>query len=265
MSFVAIAIVGSAVVGAGTSIYEGDKAQSAAEQAQQQQEQLAQSLTYTPIDVDQLQKQATAASIANATASLNLQKQLQPNVVAANNALQKQVADNLKLGGQLTPDEQSQVAQAARVAGGSSGAVGGIGPYTAALTGQSANALMLQREGAAAGVVAANPAPAVGLSPSDLASATIANNNALNQFNLSKAGVQSNLINSNAQLQAGAAGQTAANVGSALNGAASLASLYKPAATPGVTTGTVSPTTPFVTPTLAPINTSIVSGYGGAT
>lgn len=235
MSEVWIAGVAAAVVGAGATVYEGAQNREAANKALDATEAATQAATYTPINIPQLQQQATEASIANATASLQLQKNLQPGVYAANQEAQNTVAKQLAAGGQLTPDEVSQVAQAARVAGGSSGAVGGTGPYTAALIGQSANSLLQQRLGNAEAVSAANPAPAVGLSASDLASATIAGNNAQNQFTLSKLGANQNLINSTAQLTTANNAATLGGINSALTGAGALVKAFN---TPSVTTGT---------------------------
>ena len=113
MSFVAIAIAGSAVIGAGTSIYEGAQTRNAISQEQQ----LAQSATYQPIDVAQLQQQATQASITDAINSLALQRQLTPNVVKSNDELSASVAQQLGEGGNLPPDIAAQVAQAGRTAG----------------------------------------------------------------------------------------------------------------------------------------------------
>ena len=260
----AVGVGAAGILGAGVNLYEGNKATTAANKALDAQQKLVQSATYTPINVQQLQQQATQASIQNATNSLALQRQLQPGVAASNDALQKSVAEGVKAGGNLTPDEQSQVASAARIAGGTSGAVGGVGPYTAALTGQSANALLQQRQGAAEQLAAANPAPSVGLSASDLASSSIANTNAQNSFNLMKLGAQSNLINSQAQVTAAGAGQQGAAIGSAVNGltgALALSQLYK---TP--TTATPTSSTPAVPSTGYPTQVSpgvYSGGYGG--
>jgi hypothetical protein len=217
-------------------------------------------LTYQPIDVQQLQQQATQASIQNATNSLALQRQLQPNVAKSNDELQASVASQLALGGNLGADLSNSVTNSARTSNAASGAQGGSGPATAALLGQSALGLLQSRQNAATQLAAANPAPSVGLSPSDLASATIANNNGLNQFALAKAGASSNLINSQAQSNSA----TAAGVGSSLSSALSLLALSKGSG--GATSTTLQPqtfntTNPTITaPTAAIGGGSVIGG-----
>ncbi len=215
--WVAVAIAGSALVGAGTAVYEGNQSRKAIGK----QQDLLNGLSYTPIDVAALQKSATETSIKNATDSLALQRSLQPNVARSNDLLQKSVADQLALGGQLPPDVANEVNRAGRTIGSSSGSLGNSAPVTAALLGQTSLGLLNQRQNAAMQLSAANPLPTVGLSPQDLASATIANNNALNQFALGKAGGQANLINSQAQSNSA----TAAGVGGSLSSELSLLAL----------------------------------------
>jgi hypothetical protein len=212
MSFVAIAVAGSALIGAGTAIYEGDQNRDALSQEQN----LAQNVTYQPINIAQLQQQATQASISDAINSLALQRQLTPNVVTSNNELSASVAQQLAEGGNLPPDIASQVAAAGRTAGASSGTTGNAAPITSALIGQSALGLLQSRQQAATALSAANPAPSVGLSASDVASAVEANNNAENQFNLAKVGIQSNLINSGAQANAAETGGISSSLSQAL-------------------------------------------------
>ena len=264
MSFVAVAIGGSALIGAGTAIYEGNQTQKAISQEQQ----LASQATYTPIDIPALQAAATQASITDATNSLALQRSLQPNVVKSNDALAASVADQLKMGGALPPDIASAVAQAGRTAGTSAGNTGNAAPITSALIGQSALGLLQQRQQNAETLAAANPAPTVGLSASDLASATESNNNALNSFNLAKLGVQSNLINSSAQNNAA----TASGVSGSLSQALSLLALtqgktgtgtgttLQPAGSAGTSTGYTGYGTTFNTPTLTAPSASLVPG-----
>lgn len=233
MSFVALAIGGSALLGAGVSLYEGSQANKAISQEQN----LLNNLQYEPINIQQLQQQATAASIADATNSLALQRSLQPAVAQSNAELQSSVAKQLALGGNLNADTLNQVEQAGRTAGSISGATGNAAPLTSALIGQNSINLLQQRQNAATALSAANPAPTVGLSAQDIASATEANNNALNQFNLAKAGAQSNLINSGAQSSAATAG----GIGGSLSSAAALLALLSKGgsstATPTLGTG----------------------------
>lgn len=242
-TWVAVAIAGSALVGAGVSVYEGNQTR----KALSKQQDLLNGLSYTPIDVAALQKSATEASIKNATDSLALQRSLQPNVARSNDLLQKSVADQLALGGQLPPDVANEVNRAGRTVGSSSGSLGNSAPVTAALLGQTSLGLLNQRQNAAMQLSAANPLPTVGLSPQDLASATIANNNALNQFALGKAGGQANLINSQAQANSA----EAAGVGGSLSSALSLLALS------GYGKGT------NTTPNTTPINYSAPTGPSG--
>ena len=203
MSFVAIAIGASAVIGAGTSLYENAQSREAANKAINSEQNILGNLQYQPIHIASLQKQATAESIAYATKTLAQQPAFQPNVARSNDLLQKRVAVLLAEGGILPPDVAYDVAEGARVYGGSSGSIGSAGPETAALIGQSSLGLLQQRQANAAALEAANPAPTVGLSATDLASAIEANNNASNQFALAKAGAQTGLLNSQAQAAAG--------------------------------------------------------------
>jgi hypothetical protein len=255
-TWIAVAIGGSALVGAGTAIYEGSQTQKAINS----QKDLLAGLTYQPIDIKKLQADATAASIADATQSLALQRSLQPNVVRSNEALQKSVADELALGGQVNADTRNTVSEGGRVAGGLSGNTGNAAPTTAALLGLNAIDLLHQRQSAATQLAAANPAPTVGLSGSDIASAEVANNNALNQFALGKAGAQSNLINSQAQSNSA----TAAGVGSSLSQALALMALLGGSKTPS----TVQPPATFNTPGSAygiPSGSQLPVGVNGST
>ena len=216
-ALVAAAIGGSAIIGAGVSLYEGSQTANAISK----QQDLLNNLQYQPIDIAALQKTATETSINDAINSLALQRKLQPAVVRSNEELQKSVADQLALGGQVPADVANQVAQAGRTSTGISGATGNAAPITAALLGTTSLNLLNQRQQAATNLAAANPAPSVGLSAQDIASAMEANNNATNQFNIAKAGGQASLINSTAQNNAG----TAAGVGSSLNQALTLMAL----------------------------------------
>jgi len=199
-----------AVAGTAYSAYSSSQAQKKALNAQQgaidQQQNLLAGLKYEPIDIAKLQSDATAAAAQNATNSLALERTLQPNVAATREGLSKTVADQLALGGNLSPDVANQVATAARVRGSSSGVGGNAAPITAALTGQTAQSLLQQRMSNSANLLAANPLPTAGLDPGSLASAEIANQNALNQFNIAKAGGTANLINSQAQVTGSQAG-----------------------------------------------------------
>ena len=256
-TWVAVAIGGSAILGAVVSSSNNSKNLSAEQQGIAQEQAILGGLNYQPIDIKQLQQQATAASIADATNSLALQRSLQPNVAASNDALAASVASQLKQGGNLSPDVANQVAEAARTSNGVSGATGNASPITAALIGQSSLGLLQQRQQAAEALSAANPAPSVGLSAQDIASATEANNNAENQFALAKAGASSNLINSGVQAQ------TSYNSGQAAN-LLQLTSLLSLLGTRSPTSSTIQPTGSTTIPSSATLQSQInaPSGFG---
>lgn len=197
---------------------------------------IASGLQYTPIDIGSVTAAAQQQAAANAANSLSLQQQLQPNVAGANATLQAQINQQLKEGGMLPADIADQVATAARVSGGVSGAGGAAGPYTAALIGQTALGLQQQRQNNAAALVAANPPPVSGLDPGSLASLMVSQNSAQNQFNLQKAGIQTNVLNSQAQLAASGYGAASSLLGSAANLGKSITS---------------TPTAPTITPPTA--------------
>lgn len=237
-----VAVGVSAAVGTAGAVIASDssrKALHAQQDALKSQQDLAASLKYEPIDLNKLQTDAATLAAKNATASLALERQLQPGVADTRAGLQTRVASELAQGGKLSPDVANQVATAARTAGSASGIGGNAAGVTAALTGQTAQGLLQQRENNAFSLLSANPLPTAGLDPGSLASAEIANNSAYNQFNLAKAGVNSNLINSGAQIQGAAAGANGglwnnvlSTIGTAANG------LINYAKTPTTTTTT---------------------------
>lgn len=194
----------ASVAGVANSISAGRKAQSAARDAMAAQQQLQANLKYQPIDLDNLRTQVQQQAISNATQSLALERELSPDVAATRQMVAERVRSDLGLGGQLSPDVANQVARAARTAGSLSGAP--AGPLTAAQIGTTAESLRQQRLANAAGLLSANPLQQVGIDPGTLASEMVAQNAAMNQFNLAKAGISSNLIQSGAQNVAGAAG-----------------------------------------------------------
>ena len=194
----------ASVAGVANSISAGRKAQSAARDAMAAQQQLQANLRYQPIDLDNLRTQVQQQAINNATQSLALERDLSPDVAATRQMVAERVRADLGLGGQLSPDVANQVARAARTVGSLSGAP--AGPLTAAQIGTTAETLRQQRLSNAAGLLAANPLQQVGLDPGALASEIVGQNAAMNQFNLAKAGISSNMIQSGAQLTAGGAG-----------------------------------------------------------
>jgi hypothetical protein len=111
-----------------------------------------------------------------------------------------------------------------------------------------------QRENNAFSLLASNPLPTAGLDPGALASAEVSQNAAQNQFNLAKAGVSSNLINSQAQLQAGQAGTNASMWNGIISGVTGLANnkgLFNSTTTP---TPSYNGTVPAYTAPSNPLN-----------
>lgn len=205
------------VIGAGASAIISSDASRKASHAVSDARTIADNVTYQPIDIAQLTKTAHDQAVANATNSLALERSLQPGVSDTRQALQQSIANQLKQGGNLPPDVVNQVTQAARVGSGSSGTLGGSSvPLTAQLLGVSALGLLNQRQQNASNLLAANPLPAAGLDPGTLAGLEAQNNAAQNQFNLAKAGVDTNLVNSQAQANAASGGVSASNYASLL-------------------------------------------------
>ena len=153
---------------------------------------------YQPIDLAALQTQAQQDAAQNYANSIALQKQFQPNVSAARDTLAAQVESNLKNSGNLPADVRNAATQAAITGANSSGFEGAGGPLTAAQLGTTATNLQQLYQANATSELAANPLPTAGLDPGALASAAIGNNNAQNNFNLSKIGAQTNLNQSTA-------------------------------------------------------------------
>ena len=177
-------------------------------------------LQYQPIDLDKLQEQAQGYAQQNIAKSIELEKQYMPDVSAARFGLQKQVAQDLARGGNLPPDVANQVTRASMARAGAGGF--GAGPLTAAQLGLSSLDLRNQAQAKAAALTATNPLPVSGLDPGSLASAAIGQNQAQNQFDLSKAGALTNVYQSQANT-------SAANVGNL----AALASMWPKGTTPG--------------------------------
>lgn len=205
----------ASVAGVASSISAQRKAQSAARDALAQQRELAANLKYEPVNIENLKEQARQQAITNATQSLALERELSPDVAATRQMVAERVRSDLALGGQLSPDVASQVARAARVSGAMSGAP--AGPLTASLIGTTAEGLRQQRLGNAGALLAANKPPVAGLDPGALASAIVAQNAALNQFNLAKMGVGANLAQSGAEVAAGQAASQQGVTGTLLN------------------------------------------------
>ncbi len=178
---------------------------------------IAAATEYQPIDIEQLKTNAHDQAVKNATDSLALERQLQPDVARTRELLNKTTADQLALRGALPPDVANMVTQAARVSGGNSGTISANAPLTAQRLGVSALGLMNQRQDNAANLLSLNPLPTAGLDPGTLASLEVQQNAAQNQFNLAKAGVNTNLVNSQAQANTAATGANAASYAAILN------------------------------------------------
>lgn len=225
----AAALIGSAIIGGISAAASANQAKKALDGAQG----IADRLTYQPIDINKVKQDAADQAVTNATASLNLERQLQPDVASARANLSKTVSDQLKLGGKLPPDIANMIEQNARVSGGAAGGFGGTPGVTAGLLGTSALSLLNSRIGNANSLLASNPLPTAGLDPGSLASLEVGQNSAMNDFNAAKAGVQTNLLNSQAQASAAGIGAGANSLAGFLN---LYASMNKPAATTAATT-----------------------------
>ena len=210
----------ASVAGVASSISAQRKAQSAAKDALAQQRELAANLRYEPVNIENLKEQARQQAITNATQSLALERELSPDVAATRQMVAERVRSDLALGGQLSPDVANQVARASRTMGALSGAP--AGPLTAAQIGLTAEGLRQQRLGNAQTQLQLNKLPVAGLDPGALASAIVAQNAAMNQFNLAKMGVGANLAQSGAQVAAGQAASQQGITGTLLNQVPSL-------------------------------------------
>lgn len=178
--------------------------------AQRKASDLVNQQQYKPIDLEALQRQAQGYAQQNLEKSIALEQQYMPDVSAARFGLQKQVAQDLERGGNLPTDVANQVTRATMARAGAGGF--GAGPLTAAQLGLSAMDLRNQAQQKALSLTSNATAglPTSGLDPGSLASAAIGQNQAQNQFDLSKAGAQANLIQSKANTQA----QLLGNLGS---------------------------------------------------
>lgn len=181
------------------------------------QKALVANLKYAPIDIEALKREAEATAVSNATKSLALERSLTPDLANTRQELQKQIGDELSLKGNLPPDLANRIATQARTIGGASGSPGNTAPLTAALLGTSALDLMSKRQAAAGNLLAQNPLPVAGLDPGQVAGIQVGNNNAQNQFDLAKAGINSNLINTGAQVGGAGVGANTTMFSSLLN------------------------------------------------
>lgn len=173
---------------------------------------------YERIDLDELQKNAIATARENAVNSIALEKELAPDVYNTRTTLSKQVSDELSMGGQLGEDVTNQVARNAMSKANTAGLYGGGGPITAAMLGLTSMDVAQQRKQNAAALLAANPAPKVGLSPETLSSVKIADVNNWNQAQLDVAGVKSNISMQNGANMANAITSATSTIGGAMMG-----------------------------------------------
>ena len=171
---------------------------------------------YQPIDLEKLQTEAQDAAKQNYLNSISLEAQGQPDVAAARAGLSKQVAGDLASQGNLPIDVQNQVTRSAITGANSAGFQGAAGPITAATLGLTSMDVRNQNQQKAANLLAANQLPQSGLDPGALASADIANTNALNNFNLKKLGPEANANQSQGNANAGLLGSFTSALGKIL-------------------------------------------------
>jgi hypothetical protein len=195
-------IIAAAAIGAAGTI----GASLISSQGASQNQQAVANTQYQPIDINALQTQAQQFAQSNAANSIAIEQQTQSGLSNARFGLANTVAQQLGQGGNLSPDVYNQTANAAISGANSAGLIGAAGPITAASLGNTAQALQQQRIINAQNLVSANPLPTGGIDPGSLASAVIGQNNAQNQFDLSKLGATTAANQSSANANAGLVG-----------------------------------------------------------
>ena len=212
------ALVGAGTAAAakiGTDAYTANKQKKAAQSAIDTAKGISTNLEYEPIDIEKLKLDAQNQAIANATASLAIERALSPDVSMTREELARQVRADLERGGNLPTDVHNQVVQSARVIGNRSGGGSGVTtPLTASLIGLNSYDLREKSQADAERFMQLNDLPVAGLDPGTLASLEVAQNAANNEFNLKKAGVDTNLANSEAAARASQIGSTAGLISS---------------------------------------------------
>jgi len=195
MSWIATALAATTAASIGSSIYGASQAKSAANK----QKDLINGMTYQPIDLKALQAQAQQNAQENLANSIKLEQQYFPQAAAARAGTQNLVAQQVAQGGRLTPDVSNAVTRAAMASGGAGGF--GAGPLAAANLGLTAQGQINNAIGLGQNLTQTEMAglPTSGLDPGALASAAIGQNQQQNQFNLSKTGLLSNNIQSQAE------------------------------------------------------------------
>lgn len=173
--------------------------------------------SYEKVDLDALQEKATSFARQNAINSLNLEKELTPDVARTRTEYNKQVADELAMGGKLSADVTNQVTQAGQYDTGNAGLYGGSGPVTAAMLGTTAQELKTQRQNRAAQNLESNQLPETGLSPNTLASVAVGDQNAINALRMQGINAQANAQSASGQIW----GNATSTLGGILGGALS--------------------------------------------
>lgn len=211
----AVAVAGAGLVAAGAV---GSAAISSSSASKARKTMTAALQNYERIDLDELQKSAIATARENAVNSMQLERELTPDIANTRETLSKQISSELAMGGQLSEDVINQVSRNAASKANTAGLYGGGGPITAAMLGLTSMDVAQQRKQNAAALLAANPAPKVGLSPETLASVKIADINNWNQAQLDVAGVKSNISMQNGANMANAITSATSTIGGAMMG-----------------------------------------------
>lgn len=246
----------AALIMGGATVASSVVQRNAAKKAQAQID----SLQYQPIDLAKLQTDARENAEQNLAKSIALEQKYMPQVSAARFELQSQIAQDLARGGKLPLDVANQVTRSSMAQAGAGGF--GAGPLTAGQLGLTSLDLRARAQERANAFLAANQLPVSGLDPGALASAAIGQSQAQNQFDLSKAGAQANLIQSQGNAMSSMIGQLGALGGMYYGGGGSSTNLPTFADSAGKG-GTM--INPFAgTQRITPTNTSILAGGFGS-
>jgi hypothetical protein len=242
MTVTTAAIMGASALGSAAI------ASSATKKAQSQ----ISNLQYQPIDLNKLQTEARENAEQNLAKSIALEEKYMPQVSAARFGLQTQIAQDLARGGKLPLDVANQVTRSSMAQAGAGGF--GAGPLTAAQLGLTSLDLRARAQERASAFLNANQLPVSGLDPGALASAAIGQSDAQNQFGLSKAGAQANLIQSQGNAMANTLGTLGALGGAYFGGGGSTK-------LPTFGSGPGQMINPFgSTPRISPTPTGLMSG-----